>query len=301
MKVCDVRRSFGMFLTFFIFAIHAAFAQTEGVKEIKLDVTVMDKEGRLISGLKAGNFKVSDDGEIKALSSLSAVNEPVSIGIIIDVSKSIHPASVALVSQELNRFISAANPLNEYFAITFSKSIQMLVPFTKDPARISSVLKQINRIEPGNETKLFDAVKSGLETIEGASYRKRVLLVFGDASDNSSKVKVDHLRWLIRESKVLLYSLVDSSKPEVFPDQGIRIEELAVKSGGSAYFYLSEELNDCLTRIGLALKNQYLVGFAPSKSKSKNKDQWRKIKIIVESSMPGLRVSGSEGYYATNR
>jgi len=61
------------------------------------------------------------------------------------------------------------------------------------------------------------------------------------------------------------------------------------------------ELADVATKIGIELRNQYVLGYRP---KNKSKDgHWRKIKVklIPPKGLPHLNVYSKTGYYAPSQ
>ncbi len=281
-------------------------------KKVIFDVTVLDNYGRVVSGLTADNFKLNDEKESKPITFFSAGSEAASIAVLVDVSASMPLPNLSAVAQELPGFINKANPKNEYSIFTFSGSFQSLNSLTNDREAIMSGLRQLTAKKPqdGTKTKLFDAVKLGLESLDAGKNRKKALIVISDATDNSSKIKFEQIKWLVRESNVLLYNLqVDSPRltSSGFADERRLLEELTRISGGAVFKYeTSESLSEGLVRIALNLQYQYVIGFlpSPSKAKDKDKDEWRKVKIKVEypaneKVKRDMTVIAREGYYAT--
>ena len=72
-------------------------------------------------------------------------------------------------------------------------------------------------------------------------------------------------------------------------------------SGGRAFFPDSvHELEDICTKIGVELRNQYVLGYHSTNEMKDGK--WRKIHLKVNDPkrMPTLSVRGKSGYYAQN-
>src|SRR5688572_5122445 len=62
-----------------------------GVDLVNVTVTVVDRNGRFVTGLKKEDFTVFDDGESQEIINFSADRVPVSLGIVLDVSASMTP------------------------------------------------------------------------------------------------------------------------------------------------------------------------------------------------------------------
>ena len=72
-------------------------------------------------------------------------------------------------------------------------------------------------------------------------------------------------------------------------------------SGGRAFTIDNpNDLGDVATKIGIELRNQYVLGYRPKKAARDGK--WRKIKVKLNppKGLPPLTVYNKTGYYAPN-
>ncbi|MGB9284107.1 MAG: VWA domain-containing protein, partial [Candidatus Sulfotelmatobacter sp.] len=75
--------------------------------------------------------------------------------------------------------------------------------------------------------------------------------------------------------------------------------EVAELSGGRAFTVENpNDLADVATKIGIELRNQYVLGYRPHNDSRDGK--WRKIKVklLPPKGLPPLRVYARTGYYA---
>lgn len=206
-------------------------------------------------------------------------------------------------------FVSQVTSKNEYFVLAFGgDSFFLLTDFTADPKTITTNLKRLNTTLSHGNTKLFDALKIGLEKMDKASHRKKVLIILSDADENESKTKSSQIKSLIKESGVLLYNLRPETESSRYAlaNNGWKVFEMTKLSGGGVLFYDSvDTLASELTRIALALNYSYVIGFLPSTTNAKEKDAWGKIQIKVKTGNKDidkdLIVAAREGYYATKK
>ena len=131
------------------------------------------------------------------------------------------------------------------------------------------LIRALDTLDFGNETRLFDAIGASLDALQGIEGRK-VVLVLTDGQDSASqKGWRDVLEQAIAE-EVMIYSI--GLEVEYFdglrnrrtrPDRSLR--RLAEETGGG-YFELQEtdELGSTFTRVAQELHSQYVLGFAPS-------------------------------------
>jgi len=296
-------------LVFIVFSF-CLLAQTD--KPIKDDQIVIytgvrDKYGRPLSGLKQENFKLYEGKKEKPITFFSDENEPASVGFVIDTSGSMTFKKPLPYRNLISGFTNSANAKNEYFAITFSVSAK-LTNFSEDSSSFLDGLGLLTESSvPEGDTKLFDAVYLALETMNRAKYKKKTVIVFSDLGENESKIKFDQLKWVLRESNVILYiiGISNDSTQSGFFFPGIRLLKLVDISGGRALFPANaREMEECFERIRLDLQHRYIIGFEPSVSQKKDQDEWRTVKIEVEppQTFKGkLLVTARDGYYALRK
>ena len=71
-------------LLLFSFALYAQSDKTF----VSVPVSVSDREGRYISGLKKDDFRILQDGKEQKVSFFATEDEPVSVALLIDTSES---------------------------------------------------------------------------------------------------------------------------------------------------------------------------------------------------------------------
>ena len=183
---------------FFIIALLASLdgqkpeaAVSEPTFRTKVDllsvaVRVTDRKDNEIHGLTADRFSLYEDGILQKISLFAAEQEPVSLGILLDVSSSMaSTGKLDHAKDALSRLIGAMRPEDEMFYLRFHRKVDKMVDFTSDPDRIRSVIAKTGATQDG--TSLYDAVASALCHMRNARRHRRVLLVVTDGADNFSR------------------------------------------------------------------------------------------------------------------
>ena len=107
---------------------------------------------------------------------------------------------------------------------------------------------------------------------------------------------------MVKEADVLVYAIGIYDK--YFPTAEERLGpallgEVAELTGGRSFTIDNpNDLADVATKIGIELRNQYVLGYRPKNPGHDGK--WRKIKVklIPPKGLPPLRVYAKTGYYA---
>jgi Ca-activated chloride channel homolog len=265
-------------------------------------VTVTDPYNRLVTGLEPDNFRIFEDNVEQEIVNFSSEDVPISIGIILDHSGSMIN-KLGKAKEAAFQFLKTANPEDEFFLVSFNERSELLSPFTENVEDLQS--RMLSASAKGR-TALLDAIYQGLSEMRRARNGKRALLIISDGGDNSSRYNEKDIKRLLREADTQLYSigifdpLDRTGTPEERYGPSL-LNEMTELTGGRAFTV--ENLNnlpDIAARIGMELRNQYILGYHPS---NKAHDaRWRKIKVKLRSpkGLPPLSVYAKTGYYAPN-
>lgn len=280
---------------------------------LKLTVTVSTKNGLFVAGLTKDNFTVLEGKTPREISHFSDAKMPASIGVLVDVSKSMMPQKVNAAKYVAASFIEQSHPENEYFISEFSNDLYELVGWTRDAREITEGLHKLGtatikddekqKPKPHGLTALYDSCAVALDKVARGSYPKHVLLLITDGRDTKSRISLEKIRQRIKESDVLIYG-IDFSEREDLSTFGVVgrsiLDELAAISGGRTFSPKTKsEIDEVAERIALELQQQYVIGFVPLNSAQGGK--WNKVKIKVtppDAAVGNLSVRSREGYFS---
>jgi Ca-activated chloride channel family protein len=310
----------------FVLVVNTAFSQSQGpvqppkqpddrqIKKgegIKVDVnlalvnvTVTDPLNRLVTGLEKENFRVYEDGVEQEIVTMSSEDVPVSIGLIFDMSGSMSD-KVEKARQAAVEFMRTANPLDQFFLVSFNDRAELTSGFTSSVEELQS---RMMFTAARGRTALLDAVYLGLSQMRGAHNGKRALLIISDGGDNHSRYNENDVKNFLKEADCQLYAI------GIYDPVGVRSRTSEELNGPSLLMEMTEmtggrvfpvgnigELPDIAAKIGMELRNQYVLGYKPSNAQRNG--IWRKIKVKLKppKGLPPLNVYAKTGYYAPNQ
>jgi Ca-activated chloride channel family protein len=275
------------------------------VRPLKVDVdlvlvpvTITDPMNRLVTGLERENFQLFEGSSAQEIRTFSSEDAPVSLGVIFDSSGSMS-SKMDRAKEAVVEFFKTANPQDEFFMITFSDEPESVSDFTNSVDEIQN--KLIFAI-PKHRTALLDAIYMGVSKMRQAKYAKKALLIISDGGDNHSRYTENEIKSLVKEADVMVYAIgiydryASATEERLGPQLLSEITEL---TGGRAFTIDNpNDLADVATKIGVELRNQYVLGYRPTKVVRDGK--WRKIKVklLPPKGLPPLRVYARTGYYA---
>jgi Ca-activated chloride channel family protein len=275
------------------------------VRPLKVDVdlvlvpvTITDPMNRLVTGLDKENFQLFEGNASQQIRTFSAEDAPVSLGVIFDSSGSMS-SKMDRAKDAVVEFFKTANPQDEFFMITFSDEPEEVSDFTSS---VDEIQNKLVFAVPRRRTALLDAIYMGVSKMRQAKYPKKALLIISDGGDNHSRYTEGEIRSLVKEADVMIYAIgiYDRYASAVEERLGPQLlSDITELTGGRAFTIDNpNDLGDVATKIGVELRNQYVLGYRPTKVMHDGK--WRKIKVklLPPKGLPPLRVYARTGYYA---
>ncbi len=261
------------------------------VEVVELPVTVMDGDGKLVTGLGQGSFKVFEDGVEVPLDAFSTTAElPLALGILVDTSGSMLPV-FAGVRQAVAGFASQLlRPGDRYFLMTFSFEPKVQVEWSGDPQGLAGAL---GRVVPDGGTSLYDAVVRALELFRGRRGRSALVLL-SDGDDTTSRTAWSAALRYAKTARVPVYTIgYGISKLEFVVRK--QLDDLAGATGAEVFYAAKKggDLAGVYRRIDQELRAQYLLAYrSPS---TRGPDTFRTVRVEVADR--GLTARTIAGYY----
>ena len=265
---------------------------------VLVPVTITDPMNRLVTGLEKENFQLFEGSAGQEIKTFSSEDAPVSLGVIFDSSGSMS-SKMDRAKDAVVEFFKTANPQDEFFMITFSDEPEVVSDFTSS---VDEIQGKLVFTVPRRRTALLDAIYMGVTKMRQAKYAKKALLIISDGGDNHSRYTENEIKALVKEADVMVYAIgiydryFQTQEERLGPELLGQIAEL---SGGRAFTVENpNDLADVATKIGIELRNQYVLGYRPQNGLRDGK--WRKIKVklLPPKGLPPLKVYARTGYYA---
>ena len=150
---------------------------------VTIPVTVLDRDGRFVSGLQQNDFQIFEDGTQQKIEYFASVEQPFTVVLLLDVSNS----TQFKISEIQNAAITFVNQLRQddrVMVISFDEKVRVLAPPTNNRSVLTNAIRQIDF---GGGTSLYEAVSftinQELRRIEG----RKAIVLFTDGVDTTSK------------------------------------------------------------------------------------------------------------------
>ena len=253
----------------------APFVMSVNSDFMELHVSVLDEKERTVSGLTAENFRIKENGVPQQIRVFKHEDIPVSLGLVIDNSRSIEARKTRLDAATLS-FVRQSNPDDESFIVHFDSDARLERNFTANLSELESTLAAS---KPFGQTAIYDALILALDHMENAHHQKKALLLVTDGVDNASKSKLPEVLEAVKRSRVAVIVVGLLSESE-----GAKAEEaltqIADASGGRAYFPDDvEQARFMMERAAHDLRTQYTIGYVPSDPA--HDGSWRSVRVEI--------------------
>jgi VWFA-related protein len=249
-----------------------------------IPVTVNDPLNRPVSGLEKENFRVYDEKVLQSITTFAMDDEPIAAGLVFDTSGSMGD-KLKRSRMAASVFFKIADPDDEFFLVEFDSKPRLVVPLTKDTGRIE---EELTFSRSRGSTALLDAIYMALQEMHKSKKNKKTLLVISDGGDNNSRYTVQEVRTLIQESDSLIYAIGvfgGGSTPEEAGGPDL-LRHIAEQTGGRMFFADAAEMPDVAKKIGIELRNRYILGYAPENQMHDGKYHHVTVRVVPPRGLP---------------
>ena len=268
---------------------------------VLINVTVTDPLNRFVTGLEKENFRLFEDKVEQKVTHFASEDAPLSIGLVFDTSGSMGN-KLTKSREAVSHFFKTANPEDEFFLVQFNDRPELVVPFTPDPEEIQS---RLAFTQSKGRTALLDGVYLAMNQMKRARNGRKAILIISDGGDNSSRYTESEVRNAVREADVQIYAIgifepyaARGRTPEELNGPTL-LAEIAEQTGGR-HFPVENlaELPDVAAKIGLELRNEYVLGYSPKNLTRDGKYRRVQVKLVKTTGLPPLKAMFRTGYYA---
>jgi len=248
-----------------------SYSESAGAEYVMLPVLVTDKDGKYVEGLTKDDFVIRvGDSRVDFDTFERDEGAPVSFAFLVDTSGSMGVGSkLENAKNAIRSILRNRVPGDDFALFTFSEGkVRLVSDSSPDPA---GLVKELWDLEASGQTALFDAVAMTPELMKGRN-NKRAIVLFTDGVDNASELSAARMAEILQRVSVPVYAIgMKNASFDVVKEQERRemsienLELLAGSSGGKMHLVgRDDDLRPLAARISSEVRQQYLLGFAPS-------------------------------------
>jgi Ca-activated chloride channel homolog len=285
------------------------------VNQVRVDVTVRNRDGNLITGLTQENFKVYEDNVQQEITYFEPVEAPMTVVLITEYNSTLpwewlYEALIASYT-----FVDRMRQGDWVAVVAYDMRPEILVDFTQNKHEVYQALRRLN-FPAFRESNLFDTLKDTLTRVEEIDSKVAIVLL-ATGRDTFSKINLGEALDVVRKSDVVIYpvSLGGNLRARADHRMGTMtrmdfhqadnvLRTIAKYTGGEAFFPRFEtQFPGIFETISHLLRNQYALGYVSTNPARDGK--YRKLKVEVTADISGdgkpdrLKVNHREGYLSS--
>jgi VWFA-related protein len=185
-----------------------------GVKAVQAPVTVLDYQGRVVTGLNALDFQLYDNNKLQENISEDLAGHPISLVVAIQAN-----AGMEKILPQIRRIGSLFDGLvigeeGEIAVVSFDHQVKVLTNFTSDPDQIHMAFAGKDKsgnylLRAGSWTSaLNDATMESIRMLEHRpANRKRIVIVISESRDQGSGLHVRDVLTRAEFANVVIYPM----------------------------------------------------------------------------------------------
>ena len=299
---------------------------------VTMPVSVLDRDGRFVSGLGQQDFKIFENGVEQKLEYFQSVEQPFTVVLLLDVSPSTQ-WKIDHIQYAAIAFIDQLRQDDRVIVISFDEHVHVMSRPTNNRAELRNAIRQT---EIGDGTSLYEAVhqviQQQLNRIEG---RKAVVLFTDGVDTTSRRANFQSTTQEVEEADALFYTIRYDTSSDMnggiqfpppmrrrggwgniagiilgggtFPSGGggaggsrqeyetgrRYLETLAQNSGGREFEATSlQNLDTAFSGIAEELRRQYSIGYYPDKPGQPGERRQIRVRVMK----PNLVVRAKNSY-----
>lgn len=274
---------------------------------VTVPVSVLDRQGRLITSLSKEDFHVYEDGVEQEIAFFETADKPFTVALLLDTSDSTK-LKLAQIQEAAVAFLDRLRPEDQVLVVAFDRNVNVMTHATADRSRAAAAIR---RTKSGGGTSVYDAIALATERLLKQTAGRKAVIVFTDGVDTTSTLATyDGTLRTTEQLDALVYTIrfptdadVASGRTGVanpmenptggqlvtakgepleaaYRRAGLYLQGLAERSGGR--FFLAGtigSLSEAFGRIADELRQQYSLGFYPKNRSADGKR--RRLKVTV--------------------
>ena len=253
---------------------------------VSFEVSVTDKDGNPVRGLKADDFRVFEDGVERKIDFFEPVKKdtrPLSLIFALDVSGSMTERELKQLQVALQNFVDRLADYQSYFAVmTFGMRVKTVQSFTNRRDKLEKTFDKILRDQDGLSTHAYDAVDDAVRLLKkksppsiGNKIPRRAVILITDGFPVGDTVAPETVIERSNNAETTVYGVLlpsfsrlqFSKKPLLTP---LEASGLIDKTGGKTFYATTNNFESLFKELAEEITASYALAFYPDTEKKRD-------------------------------
>ena len=260
------------------------------VSSVLIEATVLDEDGKYVSTLGVGDFRLTEDGVPHPLDLVQLQSIPTTFTLLIDSSQSLY-RRIDMVKAAARRLASRLRKGDKVIVAPFRTTVESTTGPTDDSRTITEA---IGAIRARGGTAILDAVAQ-LPALFGHVEGRHVVVLLTDGYDEQSTTPYAEAMTALQKLQATVYVVGIGGVAGISLKGETLLRRIAAQMGGRAFFPIREEqLPDVHASVAADAYHRYVVSYTPLRQEADG--TFRVIRLTTPN--PSYRVRAREGYFA---
>lgn len=268
---------------------------------VNVDVMVTDDDGRVLTGLKRGNFLILDNGRPQKVVDFAPTSAPITVVVLMEYSAASYGYFAGKAADWGTAFLSHIEPRDWVALTTFDLRSKVQVDFTHKQYEVRDAIYQLGNPQ-FSEVNLYDALGDTLDRLSGVRGRTSVLLL-ATGLDTFSTKTLNETYDRLKQTDTVIFC-IGLAEAEHIRSGGSgtnyllgknALTKFARQTGGLALFPRFEgELPAMFHSVVGFLRSEYTLTFRPAPEIRDGQYHRLKVEIVGPDGKP-LKVTDEKG------
>lgn len=238
-------------------------------------LTVSNKKGNYVAGLKKENFMIYEDGLVREIEVFLNEEAPMNVAILLDTSYSTKDV-LDNIQKAARDFVKILRPGDKALIVSFDKRTMFLSGLESDRKVLSKAIEKVS-VSNVNGSDMYEAMMRVTQNYFAALKGRKAIIALTDGMVTGREISAQQILDTLQRSDTFFYPIIfktdSNSRSKTKTKRPVTVEILEImaeETGGKFYEKDSTKLKEAFQSIAEDLKNQYLLGFYPRNTETGN-------------------------------
>jgi VWFA-related protein len=240
---------------------------------LTIPLTVSDRKGIYVAGLKKENFTIYEDGLAREIDLFMNEEAPMNVAILLDTSYSTKDV-LDNIQKAARDFVKLLRPEDRAVIVGFDTRTVFLSGLDSDRKALSKAIERV-RVSEVSGSDMYEAITLVTQKYFAGLKGRKAIIALTDGMVTGSGISAQSVMDAMQKADTFFYPIIfktdansrraNAAKKPVLVEL---VQIMAEVTGGKLYEKDSTKLKEAFESIAEDLKNQYLVGFYPRNTKT---------------------------------
>lgn len=259
-----------------------------------IPLTVSDRKGTYIAGLKKEDFTIYEDGLSQKIELFLNEEAPMNVAILLDTSYSTKDV-LDNIQKAARDFIKILRPEDKAVIVSFDDRTVFLTRLESNRKTLSSAIERVS-VSEVNGSDMYEAIAQVTRQFFAPLKGRKAIIALTDGMVTGRGISAQQTLDNLQKSDTFFYPIIfkTDALTRTRTKRPVTVELLQIMAettGGKFYEKDSTKLKEAFQAIAEDLKYQYLIGFYPRNTNTGKTRSRVRVTVDRENLLVGIKKS----------